>query len=324
MKRILFILIIAVLFSSCSLLYQLISKAPVDGSIYVMDWEKEAVYRLDSLYNSEMVFNTGAAPSDFIIHNEQFIVSNSGFGGTPSIDIYTMDGVKTDSFLPAAGSSPAGITCDDNYIYTALWDSGELLVLDRETLDEVERLEVPAAWSVLALEGYVYIGTSPYAYTSEYLYTSEIGKWELDSIRTGNNPAYLESDAGRVFVSCVGNSFSGITGSIQRIEGGEVVEKRDFDSYPGKIDVTDEGLFITNSFYQDSLLQYNVQLLNKEDLSTTETYDITSPSDMEQFNDKLIVGTNSGEIYVIELSALTEFISAESDMNLKTGKIEVK
>lgn len=326
MKRIFIILLITVLFSSCSLLYQLISKAPVDGNIYVMDWEKEAVYKLDSLYNTELFFNTGAAPSDLIIEGDEFIVSNSGLGGTPSIDIYTMEGTKKESFIPADNSSPAGLFADGEHIYAALWGSSEVIVLDRETLDEVKRLDVPSAYSVFLMEGKLYVGTSTYSGDpSKYIYTFDIENWDRDSIETGNNPAFLGSDGGRIFVSCQGNAASLTTGSIHRIENGEIVKSREFDSFPGRIECSDEGLlFVTNAFYSDTVLESNVIALDGEDLSIESTYDMPSASDSEQYNNKIIVGTNSGEIYVIELSALTEFISADTDMNLKTGKIVVK
>ncbi len=295
----------ALLISSCSLFV----KQHTADSLYILDWMNEAVYTMDKEFNAgtSPLCATGTAPSAIKADGDGIFISNSGFGGQPSVMKYNEEGNLTATYNAPENSSPSGIDIDSRYVYVGLWGSGSIAVLDKDSLALVRMITgIRSPWDILVNDNKIYAGTSDWA-GFNYLYIIDTGDWTVDSVEAGLNPTYLSLYNDRVYVSCTGNSFEGINGSIAVIENSERMMSAALQSSPANILAAEDCILAANGYTDnDDAYISNVLVIDRHDLSIIDTLNLNQVSCFAPLDNKIIAGSNAGKIYVIDLETLTE------------------
>ncbi len=312
MKRIFIIVTLLLLLVSCSLF----DSNETYNSIYILDWMQGAIFVIDSLYNvstSPFVI-AGTSPSDFDFYNDTIYISNSGFGGAPSIQAFDETGSEIAKYEPETATSPACLTMDEDYVYIAEWANNSVLILNRNDLSFYKRIEnLTFPYGVLLYDGKLYVGTSSYGDPTDYLYIIDIDDFSVDSIAVGPNPCYMDEYDSKIYISCVGNSFSDINGAIVVLDDNQVEEKVDINGYPGRIKVIDDNIYIIHGYIdQDGWYASDLMRYNKDDFSDkTEYTGITSASDIAKFKEEdIAIGSNSGKVYILHYDQTIDTIEA--------------
>ncbi|HAV92335.1 TPA: hypothetical protein DCW38_04055 [candidate division WOR-3 bacterium] len=315
MKRTIYSVAIAIIIlSSCSLRHD-----DVQSSIYILDWYAEAVYVMDStlVSSTDPLLLAGDGPSDIIVDDNNIFISNSGYGGNASIQKFSLDGDLILEKTTGEMTSPGYLEeCDDN-IYLSLWLDNSVLVMDKESLETVKTITGVAAPQEIARDGeFIYIGSNNVSETAS-IYKVNTATWEKTEIESGSNPSFIDiSDEKDVFVSCVGD-YNSIYGSIIKISNDSVVKRTSFNSYLGKVKCIDGFVIVLDAME-------NAYLLSAEDLSIIDTIRVSSPSDVERINDKVIFSTNVGKMYVSDLSSVADVTEVEPEYGFKTSEMFVK
>ena len=115
-------------------------------AIFSIDEKNETLYSL-SLSDKSMtqIVSLGKTPNDLFIYSNQIFIVNSGFGGTPSIQVISNNRIVTN--LPLAkGSNPYAILADSSAIYCTLSVSNTLKVFDRNTLQLVKTIALTGSF----------------------------------------------------------------------------------------------------------------------------------------------------------------------------------
>uniref|UniRef100_A0A7C3J5M7 YncE family protein n=1 Tax=candidate division WOR-3 bacterium TaxID=2052148 RepID=A0A7C3J5M7_UNCW3 len=317
MKKNFFILSILsiLLFSiSCSLL----KKEPSENSIYILDWEKEAVYTVDSLFKLKTtpLLTTGTAPTDIYVDENNIYITNSGFGGVPSIEKYDISGNKIAQIERGDLSSPAYIDGNENYIFVTDWLSNSFLKIEKSSFSIVDSISLTAPQEVVYKDGFLYVGSNNTSLTGHIYKISEDFKNVETDLSKGSNPSYLDiDDDNNIYVSLVGN-YDDIKGKIKKIKNGVDLDSLSFETYLGKVKVVEDKIFLTDIFSKLYILDKDLNILN--------TINIPSPSDIEYFKGKIVVSTNVGKIYLVDFSELTLYDSLDYEIPLKVAEMFVK
>lgn len=304
MKVLSSVIAVILVFTSCALFI----KPHNADAVYILDWMSEAVYTLDKDLNvSQTPFcASGTAPSFIKADEEGIYISNSGFGGQPSVMRYDSTGTLIAQYNAPDNSSPSGIETDEQYVYVGLWGSSSVAVLDKHDLTLQRTIEhVNSPWQIRILGGKLYVGTSDWN-GFNYLYVIDSDDWSLDSIEAGLNPAYISVYNNNVYVACTGNSFNGINGSVVMIQNGAFSDSICLGSCPSTLYATEAGLLVSNG-YTNNFDEYvsNVLVMDNE-LNLTDTLLLTQVSCFSRLDNTILAGSNAGEIYVVDIETLTE------------------
>ncbi len=315
MKRKLFVVILLVFLFSCSIL----KNAPSFKTIYLLDWEKESVWLIDSTFNlvsQDPFIIAGDAPTDIFVDDENIFITNSGFRGTPTIQKYDLSGKKLSEIIRGDNSSPAYMASNENYLFVGDWLSNSLLKIDKKSFQIVDSLEVVSPQEIIYKDSYLYVGSNNVSENGFIYKISEDFKEVTKDIAKGSNPSYLDiDDEKNLYVSLVGN-YNNIYGKVKKIVGTTEVDSLSFDTFLGKIKVIEDKIFVSNIFDK-------VYVLDK-DLNIIKTFNIPSCSDLEYFKDKVVVSTNTGKIYLIDFPTLESIDSLEFSLSFKIAEMFVK
>ncbi len=333
MKKLIFLLMILV-FLSCSLFDKDLSEEEnvneditIKGNVYILDWLAEGIFVMDSSYtvSNMLLLLSGTAPSDFFIYDDDIYVSNSGFGGTPLIQKFDIDGNELYTYETAEYSSPAGIGVDDNYVYIALFGTNEILILNKNDLTIKNTITLKESpYQILVDNEIIYIGTSAYSGVNKYIYIVNAENFSLDSINVGNNPCYMVKDNNdNIYVSCTGNVFEGINGGIAILKNGTLISKTNINSCPGKIAEMDNYIFFLNNYTEEEVFSSNVMYMNKDNIDNGTVININGLSDIFVYENRINIMTNSEKLYLIDITKLTEVDSLTLNKSLKSASIRV-
>ncbi|MCK4523831.1 hypothetical protein KAU15_02795 [candidate division WOR-3 bacterium] len=321
MKKLIFSLTVLA-FLSCSLF----NFNESEGNVYVLDWLAEGIFVMDSSYtvSETPLLLSGTAPSDFYIFDDEIYVSNSGFSGTPLIQKFDIDGNELYTYETAEYSSPAGIGVDDNYVYIALFGANEILILNKNDLTIKNTITLKESpYQILVNNESIYIGTSTYSGVSEYVYIMNADDFSLDSINVGKSPCYMVKDNNNIYVSCTGNIFEDINGSIAILRNGALISKTNINSCPGKIAEMDDYIFFLNNYTEDDIFSSNLMYMNKDNIDNGTVININGLSDLFSYKNRINVLTNSEKLYLIDITKLTEVDSLTLNKSLKSASIRV-
>ena len=289
------------------------------SGIYILDWYAEAVYVMDTTLSAstDPLLLTGDGPSDIAVDDNAIFISNSGYGGDATVQKFSLSGDLLVEKKTGEMTSPGYIEIDDEYIYTSLWLDNSVAVMEKESLNTVKTISGLSAPQEIVKHGdCLYIGSNNISAAGS-IYEVKIDGFEISSIEVGSNPSFLDiSEDGVIFVSCCGD-YNSIYGSIVRISDNQVTHKTDFNSFLGKIKCIDEFVIVLDAMN-------TAYVLSKEDLSVIDTIDISSLSDVELMNDKVIFSTNVGKMYVADKSSLTDVTEVLPEYGFKTSEMYVK
>jgi len=306
-------ILIAVL-SSCSLFNNEVR----NEGIYILDWFAEAVYVIDStLVSSSMpLLLAGDGPSDIVVNDSNIFIANSGYGGEASIQKFSLDGNLLLEKVTGENTSPGYLEFDDENIYMSLWLDNSVAVMEKESLSLVKTITgIKAPQELVLYENYLYVGSSDIS-ASGSIYKIDLETWALSSIEVGSNPSYIDiSDNNEIFVSCVGD-YDSIKGKVVKIVEESVVDRVNFNSYLGKVKCFDEYVIVLDAM--------NAYLLSSDDLSIIDTINMSSPSDVDLMNDKVIFSTHVGKMYVSDKTSVTEVTEFGSEYGFKTIEMFIK
>lgn len=310
MKRIFIItlLLSAAVSFSCTLL----NNESGEG-IYVLDWEREAVYRMgyDFDFYEDVVCLAGTAPTSMIIYNDNIYIANSGFGGDASIQSFSLKGKGSQTRILKEGSSPAFMAADEDYIYLSLWGADELIVINPESLSiEKEITGIKSPQGVFMDENIIYVGSTS-ASPDAKVYKIFKNTWIVDSITAGSSPSWVAKNGSSIYALCAGN-FDEEKGKIVRIEGDAAEEVVSFDSYPYRL--YSNGTYLYALDYSGYVFKINAMTR-----SVSDSLQIESPSALAFTNDKIIAGTNGAGIYLINLTTFTKVDSVQSDFTVNAA-----
>lgn len=308
------VLLILLLNISCSLF----QNEKLESSIYILDWEKEAVYTIDSLFELEIepLLITGTAPTDIYIDDKNIFITNSGFGGIPTIEKFDLSGNKISQIERGNLSSPAYIEGNQDYIFVTDWLSNSILKIDKENFSIIDSLSVVAPQEIVYKDGFLYVGSNNTSLNGHIYKISEDFENVETDLAKGSNPSYLDlDDKSTIYVSLVGN-YNDIKGKIKKVKDGVDVDSLGFDNFLGKIKVVEDKIFLTDIFNKLYILD--------TDLNLIKTLEIPSPSDIEYFKGKVVVSTNVGKLYLIDFSELTLVDSLSYEIPLKVAEMFVK
>ncbi len=319
MKKLIPVLIILVLISCILFKYE-----EGWGNLYILDWSAEAVYVMDTTYNvTGPLLVTGTSPSAIYIDNEEIFISNSGFGGTPLIQKFNLEGDILDSFVCDDGSSPGGIIADENYIYTALWGSSELLILNRADMTEYKRIDLSdEPYSFFIFKNTLYIGTSGYTDPTRYVYMLNIDDMSIDSIDIGNNPTYFYEFDEDIYISCTGNIFTNLEGSVVKMRNKVIVDEYTPEYNPGKFIIGFNSIITIQSYAENSIAHSSIWCLELE-TEECNTLVVDSPSEIFEYKNKINIMSSDGTLYVIDIPTLTILDTIELNKTLKPAMIKV-
>ncbi|MGE3062621.1 MAG: YncE family protein [bacterium] len=313
-NKILIVVLITAGIYSCS-----IHNEVRNSGIYILDWYAEAVYVMDStlLSTTEPLLLAGDGPSDIIVDDNNIFISNSGYGGNASVQKFSLTGDLILEKTTGEMTSPGYLEDDDENIYLSLWLDNSVIVMEKESLKTVKTITGLAAPQEIVRDGnIIYIGSNNVSETAS-IYKVNTDTWEKREIKSGSNPSYIDiSDNKDIFVSCVGD-YNSIDGSIIKISNDSIIHKTNFNSFLGKVKCIDGFVIVLDAME-------NAYILSSEDLSIIDTIEISSPSDVERVNDKVIFSTNVGKMYVSDLSSITEVVEIEPEYGFKTSEIFVR
>lgn len=313
-KRITFLSFLILLLISCSIF----KNEQVQNSIYILDWEKEAVYTIDSVFQlqPDPFLITGSAPTDIYVDNENIYITNSGFGGVPTIEKFDLSGNKIAQIERGDLSSPAYIEGNKDYIFVTDWLSNSILKIDKKNFLIVDSLSVTAPQEVIYRDGFLYVGSNNISLNGHIYKISEDFKNVETDFAKGSNPSYLDIDQnGVIYVSLVGN-YNDIKGKIKKVKDGIDLDSLESDNFLGKVKVVEDKIFLTDIFSK-------LYILDK-DLNLIKTIEIPSPSDIEYFKGKVVVSTNVGKLYLVDFSELKLVDSLTYEIPLKVAEMFVK
>lgn len=274
----------------------------------------------DTLF--EDVITTGVTPNE-IYETEGFAyVVNSGFGGTPSIQVIDLstNEIVNEIQLPP-GSNPWAITKSSNRFFVTLAAKNMVYVYD-ESFNLIDSLNI-GRWP----EGIIYYkklilvastGLRPdYTYDTGYVYIikNPDSVPTVDSIPVKTNPQdFAISPDGRVFVLCTGD-YNTQDGWVLEIdpETPSIVDSVHIGGHPGDIAYAEETIFTSDWF--NGLIAYNLK--TREDTVISTGYG-TSRLFAKNGKVYLTIFSSSGMNYLLILDALDYTI--EKTIELGVGK----
>ncbi|MDD3803528.1 MAG: hypothetical protein PHW02_03960 [bacterium] len=315
MKKAFGILTLILLVISCTL-----SESPVDTAVYILDWSAEALYVADSTltFSAEPLLLAGDGPSDIVADDEFVFVSNSGYGGESSVQKFSLEGELLAEEKTGEMTSPGYLEINENHLFMSLWLDNSVKVMTKDSLKEVQTITGVLGPQELLLNGdALYIGSNDID-SCAVIYKVSISDWSKREIEVGPNPSFLDmsDDCGDIFVSCLGD-YDKQFGSVVKLTGDSVVERREFGSYLWKIKCAGEYLLVIDAYE-------NCYVLNQIDLTVVDTLFLQSVSDVEVFNSNVIFATNVGKVYLSDLSSITEVTEVLPEPGYKASEIYVK
>lgn len=320
MKKLIPVMLILLTAASC-ILFPYIKG---EGDVYVLDWSAEAVYVMDTTYAiTGPLLLTGTSPSDIFIDNDEIFISNSGFGGTPLVQKFDMEGNELASYECSEASSPAGIAAYGDYVFAALWGSSEILVLNRQDLSMHSIIPVKdEPYTIFIYNDKLYIGTSGYSEPAHYVYTLNPGNMTLDSIETGNNPTYFYEYNTDIYVSCTGNIFTGIGGDFARIRGNAVDKRFSTEHNPDRFTMDYNAIIAIETYLENDIAKSNIFVMDV-DSQISGTISVDGAAEIFQYKNKIHVLNNNGAIYIADIPSLTIIDTIELSKELKSTRLIV-
>lgn len=220
----------------------------------------------DSLYKG--VIGTGTTPNYLLFSDEQGYIVNSGFGGTPSIQVFKVDNNELVATYPLPqGSNPYAVALleEEMYITSYLFNKVYILNKNGTITDSLNVGRSPEGIISDGIKIYVACAnvsfdTAGYpVYGDAYLYVIE-QKSVKDSIRVGKNAQWVQKDKNDIIVLSTGDYGMTQTGRLYIIQDMQLKDSIDVKGSPGYFVVKNSKAYIVG--WSDSLKV--VDLKNKQ------------------------------------------------------------
>lgn len=240
------------------------------GDVYLLLQNVEKVYvydpNEDSLYTD--VLTTGTTPNYLLFSDGQGYIVNSGFGGTPSIQIFNTEDneIITTHPLPQ-NSNPWAVALVDKDMYVTSWTFNKVYILN-ENGNITDSLKVGQSPEGIISDGNkIYVACANVSYDTTgypiygdaYLYLIE-GKSVKDSIKVGKNAQAVQKNGDEIIVLSTGDYGITQNGRLYIIQNNTLKDSIEIDGDPGYFVVKEDKAYIVG--YSDSLKI--VDLTNKE------------------------------------------------------------
>ena len=226
--------------------------------------ETISIYDLEHDTLKEDVLETGKTPNDLLILGDLGLLVNSGFQGIAALDVIDLKEMKLIKRVPLPlGSNPYSITASENKFYVTLAAKDQVLVLDKNFIQQDSFTVGRWPEGIDYYDGTIYVAcsgfnTQDFSYRDGYLYIIDTRSqpYKIDSVKVGKNPQMVKIYSGKVYVMCTGD-YTSENGSfyvydpVQKLLVDSVrinFNPQDFVYYQGKYFFTDflRGIFATS------------------------------------------------------------------------------
>ncbi len=315
MKKILVFFFVFLFIVGCG-----VKETPGEGKVYILLQNINQVYvydpENDTLFKD--VMETGSTPNYLFFTEEKGYIVNSGFGGSPSIQVFDPDSnVVTAVYeFNENSANPWALTVADDGIYVTSLTFDMVYIFD-ETGKIVDSIKVGRApEGIIFHDGKLYVTCTGFnvdslgnvVYLDSYLYIIENRKVK-DSIKVGVNSQVVWTDENnRIVVLSTGN-YADITGKIYIISGSSVMDSIDVGGFPTYFVVRGEKAYVVGP----------VGPLRVVDLTTKEIKEIEpelkglSGCDVDEegriYLTKADWSTQENFLYIIENDTLVNTVS---------------
>lgn len=220
----------------------------------------------DSLYTG--VITTGTTPNYLLFADEYGYIVNSGFGGTPSIQVFSVKNNELASTYPLPqGSNPYAVALLEKDMYITSYIFNRVYILNEygTITDSLNVGHSPEG--IISDSSKIYVACANVSYDTAgypvygdaYLYVIE-GKSVKDSIRVGKNAQWVQRDGDNIVVLSTGDYGMTQTGRLYIIQDEQLKDSVDIGGSPGYFVVKNSKAYIVG--WSDSLKI--VDLKNKQ------------------------------------------------------------
>jgi len=231
-------------------------------AVYILNGLAEtiSIYDIQDDTMANDVISTGATPNDILIIGDTGYIVNSGFGGTPSLQIIDLESNKEVMEIPLpVGTNPWSVCVVNNNAYITLWAVDSVLVIDLATCDRVTAIKVGTAPAgIIYYNGKIYVANTGFTWGKGYEPgTISIIENEqvIKTIGVGINPQNIGIDSsGILHVVCTGN-YVDKQGVVYLIKADQVIDSIKIGGNPASIAITRQKVYLGD--YSLGLLSYD-------------------------------------------------------------------
>ncbi len=236
-------------------------KVPGKGNVYILLQNVKGVDLYDpskdSLYTG--ILSTGVTPNYLLFGEDKGYIVNSGFGGTPSLQIFNVENNELVAIYPLPqGSNPYAAALVGKEIYVTSYTFNKLYILNEEgtIADSLPVGRSPEG--IIADNNKIYVAcanvtydTAGYpVYNDAYLYIIE-GENVKDSIKVGKNCQWVEKDEDNIVVLSTGDYGMTQAGRLYIVQNEQLKDSIEVGGAPGYFVVKDKKAYIVG--WADSL-----------------------------------------------------------------------
>ncbi len=211
----------------------------------------------DSLYTGVMA--TGTTPNYILFADEQGYIVNSGFGGTPSIQVFNVENNELVATYPLPqGSNPYALTLLEKDVYITSYTRDKVYILNENGII-TDSLNVGHSPEGIICDGNkIYVACANVSYdTAGYpvygnasLYLIE-GRSVKDSLKVGKNAQWVQKNGDDIVVLSTGDYEMTQGGRLYIIQNMQLKDSIDIGGSPGYFVVQNSRAYIVG--WSDSL-----------------------------------------------------------------------
>ncbi len=304
-------------------------ETPGKGNVYLLLQAIKKVYiydpETDSLFKD--VMETGDTPNYIFFTEEKGYVVNSGYEGSPSIQVFNPENNEVIStYELAQNTNPWALTVKDEEIYITSFNLDMVYVFDKtgKIIDSIKVGRAPAGITLykdkiyVACTGTSFDSLGNIIYLDSYIYVIEDKKVK-DSIKVGTNSQVVSYDEeGRIIVLSTGN-YADISGKIYIISEKTVTDSIDIGGFPLYFVMKNEKAYVVG--YNDPLKIVDLKTKEvKEIISEIKGF---SSCDVDEEGRVFVTKadwTNENFLYIIQNDTIINTVS----LGVATGAYFVK
>ncbi|MEO0127402.1 MAG: hypothetical protein ABIL44_06610 [candidate division WOR-3 bacterium] len=264
MKRYYIILFTFLYFLACA------HKETGKGDVYILLQNIKGVDiydpKEDSLYTG--VILTGTTPNYLLFSDERGYIVNSGFGGTPSIQVFKIENNELIATYPLPqGSNPYAVALLENEMYITSYLFNKVYILN-ENGTITDSLNVGRSpEGIISDSSRIYVACANVSYDTAgypvygdaYLYVIE-NRNVIDSIRVGKNAQWVQNNGNEIVVLSTGDYGMTQAGRLYIVQDRQLKDSIDIGGSPGYFVVKNSKAYVVG--WSDSLKV--VDLKNKQ------------------------------------------------------------
>jgi|UniRef100_A0A7V3VUL9 outer membrane protein assembly factor BamB len=256
-------------------------KARGDVYLLLQNAQSVSIYdpEEDSLYRD--IIQTGKTPNYLLFSGDKGYIVNSGYGGTPSIQMFSTGDNKVlwSSPLPL-GSNPWACAIIGEEIYVTSYTFNKIYILNRSDgalKDSVNVGNSPEG--IAAKDSFIYVACANISYDTAgspvyndaKLYILE-GKNVKDSIKVGKNSQYVEINGEQVVVLSTGDYGVTQSGRLYLIQENILRDSIDIGGSPGFFVVRDKKAYVVGFADSLKIVDLNTKEIQKIALDSINGY----------------------------------------------------